>query len=170
MNTPDQIIVQFAQAIANQLQRNLDALHPHARIIVTGPFATNNPDSFSPLLNQWLLLGDAAASTLPRTDENIKLIRRTACEFIDFVFGTGTVPDWFHDRPMGKILDAARCWAEGDELMALSAAASEFGVTVAAISQNPHLTQFINPHAPKHQGRRLVLRRECVEYYQERKR
>lgn len=172
-STHDQTIIQFAAALANQRQVDLDTLHPHARIIMTGPFATSNPESYSAVLNEWLVMADAAASSLPRTEENIAAVRRILADFVVFVFSVPghiptEIPERFHEHPMGRIWDLARLWVEQDNLIGIGEAAVLAGVSIAAISQNPHLTQFINPYAPKHQGRRLVLRRECVKYYQER--
>ena len=178
MNTqpsPDETVIRFASALARQRQVDLDTLHPHARIIVTGPFATNSPESYSPLLCEWLVLAAAAANSLPRTPDNVMQVRRIAGEFIAFVFSfpgnaAAEPPATFHDHPMGRILDLARFWAEQDELISLSEAAAMVGVSIPAINQNKHLAAFYNPLATnRQQGYRWVKRSEVVEYYRDRK-
>lgn len=167
----DDVIVRFAAALANQRQVDLDTLHPHARIIMTGPFATNNPESYSPVLNEWLLMADAAALSLPRTAENIAIVKRILSDFVAFVFSTPgyiptEIPDRFHEHPMGRIWDMARLWVEQDNLIGIGEAASLAGVSIAAISQNKKLTTYVNPLANgKQQHRRLVNRAEVVQHY-----
>lgn len=168
----DDTVIKFAAALANQRQIDLDTLHPRARVIVIGPFATNNPDSYSKVLCEWLMMGDAAANALPRTPDNLVQVRRISQDFISQVFSfPGHVatepPDAFHSTAMGRVWDMARLWLEDGELITVGDAAIMCGVSIPAISQNRHLTTYRNPLAPKHQGGRLVKRSEVAEYYKE---
>lgn len=167
----EQTVIRFAAALANQRQIDLDTLHPKVRIIVTGPFATNNPESYSVVLNEWLVLADAAALSLPRTEENLTAVKRILADFVVFVFGvpgyTPTeIPERFHEHPMGRIWDLARLWVEQDNLIGIGEAAALAGVSIAAISQNKKLTTYVNPLANGSQQRRkLVNRNEVISHY-----
>ena len=167
----DQTVIRFAAVLANQRQVDLDTLHPHARIIMTGPFATSNSESYSAVLKEWLVMADAAASSLPRTEENITTVRRILSDFVAFVFSAPgyiptEIPERFHEHPMGRIWDMARLWVEQDNLIGIGEAAALAGVSIAAISQNKKLTTYVNPLATgKQQHRRLVDRSEVVNHY-----
>jgi hypothetical protein len=168
----DKTIIQFAAALANQRQVDLDTLHPHARIIMTGPFATNYPESYSAVLSEWLILGDAAALAIPCNEENKRLVRHITASFTELVFSfpghrATEPPDAFHDTPMGRIWNMARCWAE-DDLITLTEAAALASVSVAAISQNKHLSIYRDfAQANRQRGYRLVKRADVLNHYKE---
>ncbi len=172
-STHDQTIIQFAAALANQHQRNLDIIHPRARVIITGPFATNDTLSLSGMVREWLKMGEAAANTLTKTPGEVTRIRHITKSFLEFVFSfPGHIatepPAAFHDTPMGRVWNQARVWCE-DDLMTVSEAAAMVGVSVPAIGQNKNLTLYYDTtQANKQRGYRLVSRCEVLEHYKER--
>ena len=70
---------------------------------------------------------------------------------------------WFCTTALGQMVSRALLQIKGDELITLAEAAEMRGVSVPAISravQNGRLTRYVDPDAPKRQGRTLVSRAE----------
>lgn len=73
------------------------------------------------------------------------------------------IPAAFWDAPLGQMVSRALLWLKGDDLITLKEAAKIRGVSVPAISravQNGRLTRYVDPDAPRRQGRTLVSRAE----------
>lgn len=70
-------------------------------------------------------------------------------------------PAHWWETDLGHMVARALLWIKADELISLKEAAEIRGVSVPAISravQNGRLTRYVDPDAPKRQGRTLVSR------------
>lgn len=75
------------------------------------------------------------------------------------------IPDAWADTPMGSLWWAAMVRAEGDALVTVAEAAALAGVSTQTIStriSRGTLRGFVDPAAPRHQGRRLVRRSDVA--------
>ena len=122
---------------------------------------------------EWLLMARAGLGLVEPTDENRAYVREIGQGLAEWLFATPgsstyEIPASWYETPMGALWAAALIWTEGDELITLKEAAELAGVSLPAISARVSrgtLRAFVNPLAPRHQGRKLVRRSDVKALY-----
>jgi len=122
---------------------------------------------------EWLFMARAALGLVEPMDNNRSYVREIVQSLAEWLFAipgeaSYEIPASWYETPMGALWAAALIWTEGDELITLKEAADLAGVSLPAISARVSrgtLTAYINPLAPRHQGRRLVRKQEVMELY-----
>jgi len=122
---------------------------------------------------EWLFMARAGLGLVEPASENRAYVREIVQSLAEWLFAipgeaSYEIPLAWYETPMGALWAAALIWVEGDELITLKEAAELARVSVQAISTRVSrgtLTAYINPLAPRHQGRRLVRKQEVMELY-----
>lgn len=134
------------------------------------PFLTNDQLLTRPLAHQLAQTARAAAGQIQDPSDTVKGVVYEGIQGLmeDLYCPRGLttaydIPARFYLTPLGQMVARALLWLKGDELISLVEAADIRGVSVPAISravQNGRLTRYVDPDAPKRQGRTLVSRAE----------
>lgn len=149
-------IVEFARLLQRQRARQAEDLGADV--------------AASPLVQQWLLMAQAAEGSLERTPANRAAVRAACVSMADAIFSLPyrsfqdpNVPDrWWENDPIGRLWWLARVWAE-DDLISLREASRIAGVSLAAVAQRRDLPFYIDTRAPNPTNSRRLVRRADVE-------
>lgn len=130
-----------------------------------------NPEATILYQDTLTFIAQAAAGEVERTDEAAGLMHEYLLDLHTQVLGVpglnhipAEVIQWFHENhPIGQMAALALLWMQGDELMTQAEAAGAFGIAPSTLNswvRRGNINVYIDPKAPKHQGRRLVSRKE----------
>lgn len=124
----------------------------------------------------WLLMARAGLGLVETTPETEATIQHSVLQICNslkswlFTIPPDSpypTPFAFADTEIGELWHAAMIWAIGrDQLVTVVEAANMLGISRQAVSQRMFarkLTVLVDPWAPQHQGRNLLLRSEIAE-------
>ena len=123
---------------------------------------------------EWLTLARAGLGLVEPTGDNRAYVREICQGLAEWLFAVPggysayEIPASWYETPMGALWAAALIWVEGDELITIKEAAELAGVRTQTISTRVSrgtLTGYVNPLAPRHQGRRMVRKGDVEAFY-----